>query len=171
MNDGSPYPSILQRLRGKAFGWGFEKKIVLMGELNFKEHYAEINGYKWNLTELIAHEAVHCYQFNKFGLLHSNPIANIPLWKWEGYPEYVARKSKCGLALNIAHLLSVEKTDNDDWIDFDDSTGTVLTYYRNWLLVQYCLDVKKMTYTQLLRDKTAEAELEQEMMNWYKTNH
>jgi hypothetical protein len=34
----------------------------------------------------------HCYQYKKLGLLGSNPIANIPAWKWEGYAEYASRK-------------------------------------------------------------------------------
>jgi len=172
LNDGSYYPKLMQRVRGQAFGWGFQKIVVLMGKMNAKDNYLEINGYKWNLTELIAHEATHCFQFYKYGLFHSNPVANIPEWKWEGYPEYVARKNKADLVNNIIHLIKAEKNrDNNNWIDFEDRTGTVIPYYKHWLLVQYCLDVRKMSYAGLVRDTTREALLTQDMMDWYKQNN
>ena len=118
LNDGSVYPLILRILRGEAFGYGFGKNVVLAGCVNARANYVEINGYKWNLTELIAHESVHCYEFHHCGLLHSNPIGNIPAWKWEGYAEYVARKRKAHLVKNIAHLIETEKQDNNNWIGF-----------------------------------------------------
>ena len=31
-------------------------KVVLQGTANYKDNYLELNGYKWNLTELLAHE-------------------------------------------------------------------------------------------------------------------
>ncbi len=170
INDGSYYPKLIQTIRGAAFGWGFDKEIVLAGNMNAACNYLEINGYRWNLTELLAHEATHCLQFNKYGLLHSNPVAQIPEWKWEGYAEYIARKNKATLIKNITHMLEVENTDNNNWIDFDDSTGTVIPYYKSWLLVQYSLDIRKMRYDQLLKDNTEESALRNEMMAWYNAN-
>ena len=170
INDGSYYPKLIQTIRGAAFGWGFGKEIVLGGNMNAAGNYIEINGYRWNLTELLAHEATHCLQFNTYGFIHSNPIARIPEWKWEGYAEYVAQKNKAGLIKNISHLLEVENTDNNNWINFDDSTGAVIPYYKSWLLVQYSLDIRKMSYDQLLKDNTKESTLNTEMMAWYNAN-
>ena len=67
-------------------------------------------------------------------------------------------------------MLEVENTDNNNWIDFDDSTGTVIPYYKSWLLVQYSLDIRKMRYDQLLKDNTEESALRNEMMAWYNAN-
>ncbi len=160
-------------LRGSAFAWGFYDKVVLMGNANYKDNYVELNGYKWNYTQLLAHEEIHCLQFHKFGLWKSNPIAKVPEWKWEGYPEYVARRNDNNNCLisNIDKLLKTEKTDNNNWILFDDSTGTVIPYYKNWLLLQYCLDIKKMSYSQLLKDTTNNQTTTQHMMKWYADNH
>ena len=169
LNDGSLYPILMRRIRGDAFGWGFAYNVVLMGNMNATDNTVELNGYKWNLTELLAHEATHCYQFNKFGLLHSNPLACIPTWKWEGYPEYVSRKHQASLVQNITHLLQTEQADNNGWISFDDSTGTVIAYYQYWLLMQYCLDIQKMTYAQLLKDTTSANTFQNKMMVWYET--
>jgi len=172
LNDGSKYPALIRTLRGDAFAWGFYDKVVFMGNANYIDNYVELNGYKWNFTQLLAHEIIHCFQFNKFGLLKSNPIAKIPEWKWEGFPEYVARKNtdNNNLVSNIDRLLKTEKTVNNNWILFDDSTGTVISYYKNWLLLQYCLDIKKLTYHQLLNDTTSELTTNVQMKKWFANN-
>lgn len=173
LNDGSLYPTLMEKLRGQAFGWGFYDKVILMGNANCKDNFVELNGYKWNLTQLLAHEESHCFQFHKFGLWKSNPIANHPNWKWEGYLEYVARRNadQLDLTRNIARKIEQENLDKDGWaISFSDSTITPRDYYNAWLLVQYCLDIKKMTYESLLKDTTSEQTTTTQMMNWFSKN-
>lgn len=112
------------------------------------------------------------YQFNKRGFWKSNPVANIPSWKWEGYPEYVARQNpdQKDLVKNIDRLILTEHKDNNGWIQFADSTGVVIPYYKNWLLVQYCMNIKKMTYDQIIEDSEQEETVRQQMMTWYHSN-
>lgn len=167
LNDGSKYPKLMQTIRGKAFAWGFYDKVVLQGTSNFNDNYIELNGYKWNLTQLLAHEMTHCLQFEKLGLWKSNPLANIPNWKWEGYAEYVSRQNtdQKNLSKNIARFLA---TDKNNWaINFADSTIAPREYYDYWTLVQYCIDIKKMNYKQVLTDTTSEQTVRQEMMMWF----
>ncbi|RYF90539.1 MAG: hypothetical protein EOO03_03515 [Chitinophagaceae bacterium] len=143
--------------------------MVLLGNLNAANNYVELNGYKWNLTQLLAHEMMHCFQYKDLGFRKSNPVAGIPSWKWEGYPEYIARQNEdqVNLLKNIDHLIATEKTDHNGWINFADETGTVIEYYKSWLLVKYCLDIKKQSWNQLLNDKTSDAAIHAEMMHWY----
>ena len=167
LNDGSTYPTIIKTIRGQAFAWGFYDKVVMQGKMNCKDNFVELNGYKWNLTQLIAHEMTHCLQFDKLGLIKSNPIANIPNWKWEGYAEYVSRQNadQKDLSKNIDRFI---ETDKKNWeIKFADSTITPREYYGYWILVQYCLDIKKMSYQHLLTDTTSEQSTKQEMRKWY----
>ena len=135
----------------------------------------ELNGYKWNLAQLLAHEMTHCLQFDKLGLWQSNPVAHIPDWKWEGYAEYVSRHNadQQDLSNNIQRFLA---TGEAGWaIKFADSTIAPREYYDYWTLVQFCLDIKKMTYSQLLADTTSEQTARQSMMAWFtngdKTEH
>ena len=103
-------------------------------------------------------------------LIKSNPIADIPNWKWEGYPEYVSRRNADQLdsTKNILRKLEQEKADADGWaIYFSDNTISPREYYNAWLLVQYCLDIKKMSYESLLADTTSEQETSRQMMLWY----
>ncbi|HOZ51991.1 MAG TPA: hypothetical protein PLU17_09050 [Chitinophagaceae bacterium] len=169
LNDGSYYPTLIKLLRGQAFAWGFYDKVVLQGTANFKKNYIELHGYKWNSTELLAHEMTHCLQFDKLGLWKSNPIANIPNWKWEGYAEYIARQvdDKKDLSKNIEHFVT---SDENKWeLIFADSTISPRTYFDNWNLVQYCIDIKKMTYQELVSDTTNEQTIRNEMMNWFES--
>jgi hypothetical protein len=167
LNDGSKYPKLIQALRGQAFAWGFYKKVVLQGTANYKNNYVELNGYKWNLTQLLAHEMTHCLQFDKLGFWKSKPIANIPNWKWEGYAEYISRQNndQKDLSNNIARLIA---TDKNNWgINFADSTIAPREYFDYWTLVQYCMDIKKMNYKQILADTTSEQTVRQQMVSWY----
>lgn len=168
LNDGSIYPTIMKNLRGRAFAWGFYNKIVLQGTANYQDNHVELNGYKWNLTQLLAHEIAHCLQFDKLGFWKSNPVANISNWKWEGYAEYISRQNsdQKELSKNIDRLIA---TDKNNWeINFADSTIVPREYYNSWTLVQYCMDIKKMTYKKILEDTTSEQTVKQEMMSWYK---
>jgi hypothetical protein len=78
INDGSIYPDIIQSIHGKAFACGFYNKVVMQANMNCEENFVELNGYKWNLVQLLAHETTHCLQYNQLGSLHSKPFAAIP---------------------------------------------------------------------------------------------
>lgn len=170
LNDGSKYADLMKAIRGQAFAWGFYDKVVLQGSMNCKEKHVVLNGYKWNLTQLLAHEMIHCLQFDKLGLWKSNPVANIPNWKWEGYAEYVSRQDadQKDLSKNLARLFTTNKS---NWeVVLADSTISPREYYESWALVQYCMDIKMMTYEQILVDTTNEQIVRQEMMDWYEKN-
>lgn len=167
LNDGSKYPKLIRALRGQAFAWGFYNKVVMQGSTNFNHNYVELNSYKWNLTQLLAHEMTHCLQFDKLGFWKSKPMATIPNWKWEGYAEYVSRQNddQKDLSKNIARLITTNK---NNWeVYFADSTIAPRVYYDYWTLVQYCMDIKKMNYKQLLADTTGEETVRREMMSWF----
>jgi hypothetical protein len=170
LNDGSCYATLIQALHTPAFGIGFYNKVVIMGDIHVKENYTKIYRFKYNLTQLIAHEALHCLQFHTLGLWKSNPVAGFPDWKWEGYNEYIARRNpdQTDLAKNIARFNAFELTPKNGWgIPYADSTYTAKEYYQWLTLMQYCGDVKKMTFREILQDTTGEDVVRREMMDWY----
>ncbi len=170
LNDGSYYPAFVEMLFGRAFGWGGHNLTVFYGEANYEENYTEINGYRWNLKQLFAHELTHCYQVNYFGFWNSNPIADFPIWKWEGYAEYVSRKegNQKNLVSNIKrYRQSIEKGKNSWSIEFSDGTMAPKDYYENWMLLQYCLEVKGMNYSGVLETELDREVLFAEMDKWY----
>jgi hypothetical protein len=170
LNDGSLYPRILKIVLPPAFGWSISNKAVFQGVANYKENVVEVNSYQWNLEQLFVHEMTHCYQFNHFGFLQSKPVANQPTWKWEGYAEYASRKESTQLSIleNIKRKEQARTDDPDEWgIFFDDETVAPREYFDYWLLVQYCLDIKGMTYIELINSSTPKEALELEMKVWY----
>lgn len=168
LDEGS-YPAVTEKLWGRAFASGFYNKVVLMQETNYKENRVVLNGYGWNLEQVLAHEMIHCFQFHKRGLWKSKPVASIPDWKWEGYAEYISRRHRDqkDLRQNIDRMIRVEKTDHNGWIQFEDGSGTLLLYYRYWLLVQYCMDVRKMRYDQVIDEEIPQDAVWKQMMEWY----
>lgn len=173
LNDGSTYPKLIEKIHGRAFAFGFYNKVVLQGHSNLKDNYHELNGYRWNLEQLLAHEAVHCYQYDYFGFWNANPIANHAQWKWEGYPEYIARQNEDqqNLIDNIKRLIEHKSLEKTSWsITFSDETISPVDYYEDWLLVQFCLDIKKLSYTELLKDNTSKQEINKQMLQWYHKN-
>lgn len=170
LNDGSNYPKLIEKIHGKAFALGFYNKIVLHGHSNPNDNHLELNGYLWNLEQLLAHEAIHCYQYDTYGFWNSNPIANHAQWKWEGYPEYIARQNQDqrNLGENINRLLKNKELQKNSWsISFSDDTISPIKYYEDWLLVQYCLDIKRMSYDELLKDLTPKEDILREMFHWF----
>jgi hypothetical protein len=139
----------------------------MQGNADFKDNFVELNSYKWNAAQLLAHEMVHCLQYNKLGFWRSNPVADIPTWKWEGYAEYISRQDagQKDLLKNIARFIATEK---NNWeINFADGTIAPSVYYDYWTLMQYCMDIKKMSYIQILADTASEQTIRQEMMRWF----
>lgn len=171
MNDGSIYPSMMQLFLGQAFALGFmSDKVVICGTLHCDSNYVAVNGYKWNFTQLIAHETTHCLVYRSVGLWNSNPVASHPTWKWEGYPEYIARRefSESDLVKRIDRYKESLNSSKDTWaIPLADGTVAPKEYFRYRLLMQYCLDIKKITYENLLQDTISELTVRTEMMNWY----
>lgn len=169
LNDGSPYPRLVQAVEGPAFAWAFYNKVVLNGELQVAANQLTFRHYGWNLTRLLAHEMTHCYQFHRFGLWRSNPLAHYPTWKWEGYAEYVARQpsSLPALRQHLAYLQHAERTAPAQWgLRLPDSTSTSREYFQYFLLTAYCLDVKHLTFAQVLRDTTTQRVTQQQLLQW-----
>jgi hypothetical protein len=170
VKDGSKYPSLIETVLGRDPLTTFSNKIVFTGdEVNYDSNYIKFEGHKLNLTELLSHVQVHCLEFKKYGLWNSNPIAKHSKWIWEGYPEYIARQ-KLGiknLQNDIKTLLHSERVDNNGWTTLFDNTEITTTYFKYRLLIQYCLEVKKMSFVQLFADNTNEEIVRQQMMAWF----
>jgi len=61
-----------------------------------------------------------------------------------------------------------DRADPSSWAyTLADGTISPENYYDAWLLMQFCLDKKKMSYEEVLADVRTEAVLRDEMMKWY----
>jgi hypothetical protein len=170
LKDGSRYPAVIRLVMGRDFVGSFYNKIIAMGDaVNYNDNYVELDGHKWNLTQMLAHAQVHCLEFKKYGLLGSNPIASHPVWKWEGYPEYIAKQNpdQVDLRKNIERLLQNESADNNGFMKYADGSESLIAFDEYRLLIKYCLEEKKMSFVELMNDTTGENTVRQQMMSWF----
>ena len=176
MNDGRSVSPILKKLLGDAFAWGYYNNVVLSGKMDAANQFIELNGRQRHLTRTLAHEMIHDLQARRFGLFHSRPLKNIPLWKWEGYPEYIAYRSsvkdeKKILLDNITRLVSLG---DGSWspveIDIDEGKSFAgLDYFRWWLMIKYLVDIRQMRYECILEEDIKYNAVLAGMLSWYST--
>lgn len=125
-----------------------------------------------NLTELIAHEMTHILQANKYGILKFNPFRHPEFWKLEGYPEYISRQTKRSgkddsLTSEIDRYISLKSKATGIWILSDEGSCEVPDYYyKGRLMIEYLMDIRHLTYDQILRDTVSENTVYQEMIKW-----
>jgi hypothetical protein len=126
-----------------------------------------------NLTCLLAHEMTHCLQVNKYGLIKFNPFKYPELLKLEGYPEYVAREAELSgrgysLTSEIERYVNLESKATDIWISGVDDGGCEVPnyYYKGLLMIEYLIDIKHLSYDNILNDTISENTVYQEMIKW-----
>jgi hypothetical protein len=125
-----------------------------------------------NLTELIAHEMIHCLQANKYGVFKFNPFHHPEYWKLEGYPEYISKQKLLSakdysLTNDIDRYVNLESTAKDIWILEEEGKCEVPDYYyKGRLMIEYLVDVKHFSYEKILNDTVSEKTVYREMINW-----
>jgi hypothetical protein len=134
-----------------------------------------------NMTHILTHEAGHSQVFNKLGL---KATMALPMWKAEGYPEYIASHT-LRTAPGYSLRSSVTRVLTANLAGFRDEHGNLqspryehlgrsylkdengddwhTSYYLARVLVEYSLDVKGLNFEQLadpaLRDTAVMREL------------
>jgi hypothetical protein len=125
-----------------------------------------------NLTYLIAHEMIHCLQAKKYGIMKFNPYRHPEFWKLEGYPEYVSRKTGLpgkdySLTNEIERYVNLENKATDIWILAEEGGCDVPGYYfKGRLMMEYLMDIKHLSYDQILKDTASESTIFKEMIRW-----
>jgi len=60
------------------------------------------------------------------------------------------------------------ESDTAVWeISFEDGTISSREYFLYWNMVEYCLEIKEMSYRQFLADASKQEVIETEMREWY----
>ena len=137
------------------------------------------------MTHMLTHEAGHTQVFNKLGLKRSMAL---PLWKAEGYPEYIASHT-LRAAPGYSLRSSVTRVLTADLAGFRDEHGNFqslhygqlgasflkdengdywhTSYYLARVLVEYSLDVKGMSFEQLADPGVRDTEVMRELLADY----
>jgi hypothetical protein len=125
-----------------------------------------------NLTEVIAHEMIHCLQAHRYGIFRFNPFKHPEFWKLEGYPEYISKQAELrvkeySLTGDIDRYRNLKSKATDIWVLSEDGGCEVPDYYyKGRLMMQYLTDIRHLSYDQVLKDTTSENTIYQEMIKW-----
>lgn len=147
----------------------FKVAVDINRDLFFPTFYQKCEG---NLTYLLAHELIHVLQESRYGKLMFNPFSHPEHWKLEGYPEYIARRparleDDYSLAREIDRYLELESKSDDMWLPVEEGKCMAPSYYyKGRLMIEYLMDIKKMSYDQILSDVTSEQTIFNEMIEW-----
>ena len=170
LDDGSLYPRLIQKIKGSAFAYGVAHNAVFACEINVDQNYAIWNNRKKYLHEAFAHEFIHTFQWNKYGL----GTLRIPFWKLEGYCEYIMTRDSdfANLKKNVNTLLEAERKGMTDWdwIEYENDFGTTPIYLRSQVYVQYLLEIEKWSYDDIIKHPILEQEAREKMLHWYNRN-
>ncbi|MEL6639479.1 MAG: hypothetical protein AAFR05_22225 [Bacteroidota bacterium] len=123
------------------------------------------------LDYLLVHEMVHCLQENRYGKWRFNPFHHPPLWKLEGYPEYLSRQPQLrapdyDLRAEVQRYLREKAKATDHWLPATDQHWVPEIYLKGRLLVEYLMDIKGWTYDDILAEEVREEEVYRELLDW-----
>jgi len=151
------------------------KNVIIKVRIDPKENLAFPTFHKaceQNLTQVIAHEMIHCLQAHKYGILKFNPFKHPEFWKLEGYPEYISKQKDLSgkdysLTDDIDRYLNLENKATDIWVSSEEGGCEAPDYYyKGKLMIEYLIDIKHSSYDQILKDTASENTIYQEMIKW-----
>jgi hypothetical protein len=174
------YNSLFDKIDDKLAGTGPAARsrgnnIIIKVRIDSKSNLAFPTFHKAceeNLTCLLAHEMTHCLQLNKYGIIKFNPFKHPELWKLEGYPEYISKQKKFSgknysLISVINRYQNLKNKATDIWISSEDGGCEVPDYYyKGKLMMEYLIDIRHLSYDQILKDTASENTIYREMIKW-----
>jgi len=174
------YNTFYNKIDNKIFGTGPAARsrvhnVIIKVRIDSKNNLAFPTFHKAcevNLTEIIAHEMIHCLQVHKYGILKFNPFKHPEFWKLEGYPEYISKRDELSserynLISDINRYINLKSKARDIWISSEEGGCEVPDYYyKGKLMMEYLMNIKHLSYDQILKDTLSESTVYQEMIKW-----
>ena len=115
-----------------------------------------------DIAHIVVHEIAHGYLADRIG---RSAWKRLPLWKQEGYPEYVA---------NIAEIRATDRAALVDRIDvlndediWRSRRSHARVHYEAELLWEYLLEVKGYSIMEIVADSVTREDVHRELLVWY----
>lgn len=165
MDDGSNFPRWIEKLK-KGRAVSYAHIVVMQQAFDYEKGVSVYNEHLWDLTELYAHEITHCYQYELAGFA----TLWLPMWKIEGYAEYVSRQVLFPASLGERYALLLAAKDlkqGYQWVETENGYGSPKSYLEALVYVQYLLEEEGWTYPQVLATKLTSSEVEAKLNLWY----
>lgn len=138
-----------------------------------------------NLTHILTHEVTHTLVLAKLGLASTS---RLPMWKAEGYPEYIAMSASrlrpgYSLRASVTRLLSADLAGlkgargeftpmrydciGKSYLKDENGDFWHTCYYLSRVLVEYLLDRRGLTFDELAQPSVTESETLRELLGAY----
>jgi hypothetical protein len=173
------YNSFFNKIDSRVFGSGptaraIDNNLVIKVKVDINKNLVYSTFHKpcqQNFAYVIAHELMHCLQTHKYSVWKFNPFKHPEMWKLEGYPEYIARRkfseSDFSLKKDIKSFIELKRSQTDIWLAVEQGDCEAPEfYYKGRLMTEYLINIKHLTYDQILKDKRPEEEIYAEMTEW-----
>ena len=173
------YNSFFNKVDDKVFGLGpsaraIDNNLVIQVKVDIDKNLAYATFHKpcqLGFAYLIAHEMVHCFQTHKYGIWKFNPFSHPEMWKVDGYAEYIARQKSSepdySLKKEIERFIELKRKQTDIWVAVEEGGCEFPEfYYKGRLMTEYLINIRKLTYDQVLKDQRSEEEIYAEMISW-----
>ncbi|MEO1258634.1 MAG: hypothetical protein AAFZ15_07545 [Bacteroidota bacterium] len=151
-----------------------DNNVIIKVPVDIGDGTAENGENEFHLDYMFAHEMVHCLQANHYGKLTFNPLSHPPMWKLEGYPEYISRQKRREPdnynlmdEINLFLEKTNESSQNIDIIQLDRTTSVPYIYFKGRLMVEYLMDIKNWSYDDILQEKIKEEQVWKELLEWH----
>ena len=167
------YRTIVANAIGPAMAQSLDNNILINAEVDFEQNKIYNVPSKRNLKETIAHEMIHCLQLHKYGMWTFNPIHQPPVWKTEGYPEFIAslrQRQAAGYDFKtmVRKLLDFEEA-KMEWVEVTPGFADPIIYFKGRIMVEYLIAVRKMTFDDIMKSKSSEEAIYNELISWYRS--
>ncbi|MEO1217782.1 MAG: hypothetical protein AAFY45_29920, partial [Bacteroidota bacterium] len=88
-----------------------------------------------------------------------------PVWKLEGYAEYISRSQREELSDFQQNLLTLHQSQENPseglpWITFKDGSGVPQAYFEYRILIQFLMEEEGLTYKEILDSEESKEEIE-----------
>lgn len=127
----------------KAFAINYSMtQNIFLSKSSVSENIISRNGIENNkrtLSGVIAHETTHSLLENELGILKYKLL---PVWKNEGYCDYIANESSFNIEKGIQHICS----------DNENSAGSSFKYFKYRISTEYLFEERKITMNRFLND-------------------
>lgn len=174
----TPYNTLDDKLFGSwSAARAIDNNLIVKVRIDLANQIAIADDTQFSMVYMIAHEMIHCLQAHQFGKWTFNPLSHTPMWKLEGYPEYISRaryedQDSASLRMDLAFFLSQQNKTVNGLIRLDSLHTTPLIYFKGKLMVEYLMEVKGQTYAEILENDLSEEKVWNNLITWYETrNH
>jgi len=126
-------------------------------------HVPKYSVWEGSIPHTMAHEIAHLYMVDSIG---RTTWVNLPKWKQEGFPEYVANIGliRGDTTASLPHRIEI-LTDDEQWLG---PRSWDRIHYEAGLLMEFLLDVRGYTLGAIIADSITRDDTYSAMMDWYR---